>query len=115
MVTFEPPKGMRFVWRRCKRSFENSDVLPVAWRQLTAMCWLRWRYRSSPVLPEMLETLYWRTLPRRMKKQWFEDWKRNGSVTALAAGRADRDCPQHDLRPKARSHDFLLAHRTRVD
>lgn len=72
MVASKPPTGMRWVWGYCRRFFD-SDVPPVAWRQLVTMCWIRWKYRHDPLLPEILDDLYWRTLPRGLRQQWFED------------------------------------------
>lgn len=72
MVGSKPPAGMRWVWGNCKRFFD-SDVPPIAWRQLVAMCWIRWKYRRDPFLPEIIDNLYWRTLSPGLRKQWLEE------------------------------------------
>jgi len=69
MVEFKVPLGMKYLFKRIASYFPNFTAPPVSWRQLTVMCWIRWRKRNSPLLPEILDGLYWKALPQYMKKR----------------------------------------------
>jgi hypothetical protein len=69
MVNFKVPFGMKCVFQFVASYFPNLKVLPVSWRQLAVMCWVRWRKRNSPFLPEILEQIYWESLPQSMQNR----------------------------------------------
>lgn len=58
---------MKYLFKFIASYFPNFKAPPVSWRQLGVMCWIRWRKRNSPLLPEILDDLYWKTLPQYMK------------------------------------------------
>jgi hypothetical protein len=84
MVIWKLPIGMRLIFPFFRRWFPGSNVPPVSYRQLASMCVLYWKYGNTPYWVDIEPDLFWRTLPRSMKRQCLEDRKRNGSVTVLA-------------------------------
>lgn len=84
MIIWKLPIGMRLIFPFFRHWFPGSNVPPVSYRQLASMCVLYVRYGNTPYWMDIEPDLFWRTLPRSMKRQCLEDRKRNGSVTVLA-------------------------------
>jgi len=84
MVEFKVPLSIRVLYGPLLKRFLKSEVPPISWPHLLAMCRTVYRARHSPVRDEMIEGAYWHTLPQAAKDCWLEDWKQNGSVTVLS-------------------------------
>lgn len=84
MVEFKVPLSIRVLYGPLLKRFLKSEAPPISWLHLLAMCRTVYRARHSPVRDEMIEGAYWHTLPQGAKDRWLEDWKQNGTVTALA-------------------------------
>lgn len=107
MVIWKLPIGMRLIFPLFKRWFPGSNVPPVSYRQLASMCALYWKYGNTPYWVDIEPDLFWRTLPRSMKRQCLEDRKRNGSVTVLAQPPQGSIIEIHASRPEGEPADRL--------